>query len=132
MRALRWISGLCLAGGALVGCASPPSVPEPTAVYRLRVAGESEAPRAVLLSLGGLSGDVTILADDAVLAQVTPGTAPLVLLVGPLSGKDLLEVRTATPGTPPAVALIDASAGSAEGYRRMVASEVVVSWEGVP
>jgi hypothetical protein len=81
--------------------------------------------------IGGASGEVTVLAGEAVLAEVTPGSSPLVLLIGALEGDAVLEVAAATPGTAPTVAIVDASAGSAEGYRRLAPSVVTASWEGV-
>lgn len=116
-----------LAGAILLlaACSSGSVAPEPTTTYRLRLEGADL--RGALISLGGVSGEVQVLA-DGVLAEVTAGAAPLVLLVGSLDGAELLEVRTAEPGTAPTAAIVEASGGQASGYRRMTAGEVTVEW----
>lgn len=116
-----------LTGAVLLAaaCSAGSVAPEPATTYRLRLEGADL--RGALISVGGVSGEVELLA-EGVLAEITGGAAPLVLLVGPLDGTELLEVQTAVPGTPPAAAIVEASGGQASGYRRMSGSEVTIEW----
>jgi len=129
---MRRILSLVTVTGLLAGCGLDPAAPAPPTRYRLTLEAADTELRGALLSLGGASGEVTVLGGAAVLAEVSPGTSPLVLLIGPLEGDAVVEVSATTPGTPPVVAVVEASAGSSEGYRRVPAGEVVASWEGVP
>jgi len=128
---MRRMISLVAVTGLLAGCGSDPAAPAPAVRYRLTLDAAGTELRGALLSIGGASGEVTVLGGNGVLAEVSQGTSPLVLLIGPLEGGAVLEVAAATPGTPPVVAVVEASAGAAEGYRRVAPSEVVASWEGV-
>jgi hypothetical protein len=125
------VGGLVAVALLVAGCGADPAAPPPAARYRLTLEASGTELRGALLSIGGASGEVTVLAGGDVLAEVTPGASPFVLLIGPLEGNAVLEVDAATPGTAPSVAIMDASAGAAEGYRRVAAATVTASWEGV-
>lgn len=115
----------------LVGCGGGPSTPPPTETYRLRLSATAGEPGSALVSLGGITGTVTVVAGTGVLARVGDGGSPLVLLVGALGDRDLLEVTTATPGTPPNVAVVDASLGAGGQFRRLAPAEVTTTWVAV-
>lgn len=128
----RALASLLLAGSlASCGGGSGPGGTTPSTTYRLRLSADAGEPHSALVSLGGISGQVTVVAGTGVLARVGDGTSPLVLLVGPLADRELLEVTTATPGTPPSVAIVDASAGATAGYRRLAPGAVSVEWVAV-
>jgi hypothetical protein len=82
------------------------------------VSGAREAP--VLLPVSGVIGSSTSTMEPARL-----------LLVGPLDGSALLEVRAATPGVAPNAVVIEASSGAAGGYRSIAANTVLVTWVAV-
>ncbi len=128
---MRRLLAPCAALMLVAGCGSGPSAPAPTETYRLRLAAAAGEPGSALVSLGGISGAVTVVAGTGVLARVGDGGSPLVLLVGPLGNRDLLEVTTATPGTPPSVAVVDASLGAGGQFRRLAPTEVTVTWVAV-
>ncbi len=115
----------------VAGCGESPSTPPPTETYRLQLDSPAGEPGSALVSLGGITGAVQVVAGSGVLARVGDGANPLVLLVGPLGNRDLFEVTTATPGTPPSVAVVDASLGPSGQFRRLASSEVTVTWVAV-
>jgi hypothetical protein len=125
-------AALAVLAWLVVGCTGETVVPDPIEVYRLEVVSGGVAPRSLLLSLDGTEGPVAVLAGGTVLNRVSADAAPRVLLIGPLAGTAVLEVRTATPDMPPSATVLDASAGAADGYRRLGASEVELEWVGVP
>ncbi len=129
---LRRAAALLLLAIAGAGCgSSSPAAPPPPTTYRLRLTAAGGEPHSALVSLGGISGEVRVVAAGGVLSRVSAGTSPLVLLVGPLADQELLEVQTVTPGTAPQAAVVSASAGAASGYRRLAGAEVTVEWVAV-
>lgn len=114
----------------VAGC-SGPSEPDPIETYRLEVRAGAVEPRSLLLAIDGNAGEVTVLVGGSALSRVATGAPQRVLLIGDLTGAAVLEVDAATPDVPPTVTVLDASAGSAAGYRRLQAGEVELEWVGV-
>ncbi|MBK6493839.1 MAG: hypothetical protein IPO52_08815 [Gemmatimonadetes bacterium] len=117
----------------LSSCGGEPTTPKlPSELYRMRVQSTAGAVGALLVSVEGGSGTPLLLAAAPVTASMSDGTSPSrVLLVGPLGGVDLLEVRATTPGVPPTVTVLEASAGASGGYAAISPGSVTVTWTGV-
>lgn len=117
----------------LSSCGGEPTAPKlPPEQYRMRVQSTGGAVGALLLAVDGGSGTPVLLAAAPVTASMSDGaSASRVLLVGPLGGADLLEVRAATPGVPPTVTVLEASAGASGGYAAISPGSVTVTWTGV-
>ncbi len=129
MRGWRLAAAMLL----LASCGGAPTAAKlPPELYRLRVSAAEGAVGALLVAIDGGSGVPVLLAPAPVIGSVSGATAPSrVLLVGPLGGVDLLEVRAATPGVPPTLTVLEASAGATGGYAPIAPGSVVATWTGV-
>jgi|CXWL01.1.fsa_nt_gi hypothetical protein len=117
----------------LASCGGAPTATKlPPELYRLRVQSADGAIGALLLSIEGGSGAPVLLAAAPVTGSIAGAASPArVLLVGPLAGIDLIEVRAVTPGVPPTVTVLEASAGAGGAYAPIAVGGVTVSWTGV-
>ncbi len=133
VRELLRRSALVAAVILAASCGGEPTVPKlPPELYRMRVQSTGGDVGALLISVDGGSGTPLLLAAAPVTASLSDrGAPPRVLLIGPLTGIDLLEVRATTPGMPPAVTVLEASAGASGGYAPIAPGSVTVTWTGV-
>lgn len=118
-----------LTGCGEAGLTGADQSPEATVTWRLHASEDAGvAPGSVVVEIAGIAGTPRILASGADFSRISLGSITRIILIGELAGKDLLEVRGKEPGVFPTVEVLDASAGSVVGYRRLEPSEVVLEW----
>ncbi len=123
------LPGIFIAGGCSDSPSSANPVPAvPPTEYRLSLRTSTQDLGAVVLAFDGakiverLSADPTI---RGVLSQENGKWRAI--FWGPVDGKDLVRVEPSIAGQPPMVTVLDASTGSARGFRQLLPAEVAIA-----